>query len=49
MGKSPCFNCQDRAIPKNCEKDCVRWAQYRTALKKQRNIEKFNKWGGLYD
>lgn len=45
---SPCLNCENRIIPKTCEKDCALWLEYRKELSKAHNIIKLKKWGGIY-
>ena len=36
MTKSPCKNCLDRKIPKTCEKDCIKWKEFKEIHEKER-------------
>lgn len=40
---SPCKNCKDRTIPKQCEKTCQKWKEYKESLAKENNDIKMQK------
>lgn len=43
MCNVPCKNCEKRAIPKTCEKDCPLWIAYKEERNKQKQTEKENR------